>query len=55
VFFLPEGEFFIPLAYFWQNLDQKNIRVAKKSSILTFSHPFEPIFIHFQGFHPTSG
>jgi hypothetical protein len=34
---------------------KKNIIVAKKSSILTIFHPFEPIFIHFQGFHPTSG
>jgi hypothetical protein len=34
---------------------KKNILVAKNSSILTIRHPFEPIFIRFQGFHPTSG
>jgi hypothetical protein len=46
---LPEGEYFLPLAYFWQNLD------PKKTFLLPKIHPFEPIFIHFQGFHPTSG
>jgi hypothetical protein len=65
----PEGDFFLPLAYFWRNLDskktflspkihschQKYILVAKNSSVLTIRHPFEPIFIHFQDFHPTSG
>jgi hypothetical protein len=53
---LPEGEFFftsgLSLAKFGS---KKNIIVAKNLFILTIFHPFEPIFIHFQGFHPTSG
>jgi hypothetical protein len=52
---LPEGEFFYLWPIFGKIWTQKNILVAKNSSILTIFHPFEPIFIHFQGFHPTSG
>jgi hypothetical protein len=44
----PEGEFFLPLAYFWRNLDPKKNSCRQKFIHLTF-------FIHFQGFHRTAG
>jgi hypothetical protein len=50
-----EGDFFLPMVYFWQNFDPKKHYCRQKFKHFDLFHPFEPIFIHFQGFHPTSG
>jgi hypothetical protein len=42
-----EGEFFLPLAYFWQNLDPEKTFLSPKI------HPFSPFFIHLNPFSST--
>ena len=44
---LREGEFFLPLAYFWQNLDPRKTLLSPKI------HPFWPFFIHLNPFSST--